>query len=602
MADTCILRTLSRFLHLKGMRFYEVSMLRHFVVFAIAFFSLVHQATAAPFSTRNSISRNKVFIRQSSSGRNIFCARTNRGIFPVTVRNSRFYLRSLLIEEVRLRQRLARGVQLKSLAKKRRRLVREEQRFTAICRGTTESVPTPTITPTPDNTDTPSPSPSPTPTATPADGLIADFSFEHSLANAITAGPALTVASISAQFDTLDGGTGEALRLSPSGHAQLNGSTTVAPTFLTSFWISREQANSGESNLFSIGSDISLKLNAQGDLILHSDGQDTVHKLAAVNDEGWHHIALQIDAVRNPGHTELTIFIDGVENSSSEIDLSSNALAALVWGGNFTGRIDSLKIFNGLLEFSTIQSEFEGGQGNFQSIDSATPIYLSFEESSARNRSSGGNAPALTGSLSYAETFPGSGNTFAQFNGSQYLSLAAPQEISNTFTLSLWVQLASPQQSASALFEMGNNFYLTAGAIMNGAPEYGRVFLNNELDYVSHAGRFDGGLASGSLLHDGQWHQIVITVDLGQQSGRFKSALYVDGTLVSSAELDEAVMASDSRGIAAPFTIAAAREGWLGHSSFAGGLDEVRFQNQVLSANEVAALFNSDRPRFVDDN
>ena len=103
---------------------------------------------------------------------------------------------------------------------------------------------------------------------------------------------------------------------------------------------------------------------------------------------------------------------------------------------------------------------------------------------------------------------------------------------------------------------------------------------------------------------DGEWHHIVYTNDYkineGGMSGNGKIIIYIDG--VSNSLSKHGFAGSSKRGFSpftAPVILGARKFPGKAHGHFMGMIDEVRFYNRPLTADEVIQNFESTEPYNV---
>ena len=131
-----------------------------------------------------------------------------------------------------------------------------------------------------------------------------------------------------------------------------------------------------------------------------------------------------------------------------------------------------------------------------------------------------------------------------------------------------------------------------------------------DLDYLDHRAHIralrscGAGSAHIADIFDGEWHHIVYTYDYmineGGKSGNHKTIIYIDGV---SETLSRGGFAGTSKRGFSPFTasvhLGARKFPGKAHGYFMGMIDEVRFYDRPLTADEVIQNFESTQPYNV---
>jgi DNA-directed RNA polymerase subunit RPC12/RpoP len=160
-------------------------------------------------------------------------------------------------------------------------------------------------------------------------------------------------------------------------------------------------------------------------------------------------------------------------------------------------------------------------------------------------------------------------------------SLNPPQ-----FTLCAWIKTSHTDRYWRRIFDKGlfhDEFALSVAGDWNHwhPPSKFRGFIKFELP--------KGGETSSRLsLADGQWHQVAATYD-GQDK-----QLFVDGQIQGKTHCPDVSLGNDRDLIIGGFTDPDPKNDDP-HASFDGSLDDVMMFNRALSADEVTALYNSQK-------
>ena len=141
--------------------------------------------------------------------------------------------------------------------------------------------------------------------------------------------------------------------------------------------------------------------------------------------------------------------------------------------------------------------------------------------------------------------------------------------------------------------------------------------VNNEFEFLivegtlhhyfsvgGQGGCVTGGGGGSREIFDGEWHHIVYTYDYminkGGMSGNGKTIIYIDG--VSGPTINHEFSANTKIGFlpfTAPVHLGARKFPGEAHGHFTGTIDEVRFYDRPLTADEVIQNFESTEPYNV---
>ncbi|MBM4106848.1 MAG: DUF1549 domain-containing protein [Phycisphaerae bacterium] len=166
------------------------------------------------------------------------------------------------------------------------------------------------------------------------------------------------------------------------------------------------------------------------------------------------------------------------------------------------------------------------------------------------------------------------GRCFGFDGGDDRVEVARP--VSASFTISLWMRTTDVGGGSESDRRWFLGKGLVDGEIPGIVPDFGVSLISNG-HVAAGTGDPETFLSSGPGHNDGAWHHVAFTRDMS--SGEV--ALFVDGVEVdrapgSTAPLDRPTMLAI--GAMLP-----------GHGAFAGDLDEVRFFDRVLAAEEIRA-------------
>ena len=200
--------------------------------------------------------------------------------------------------------------------------------------------------------------------------------------------------------------------------------------------------------------------------------------------------------------------------------------------------------------------------------------YWSFDEGTgtiAADSSGGGHNGAVNG----ASWIAGEKNSALSFNGSTSDVATSPIALSNTFSVSAWVNPSGAQTAYARIAETQYNDGLYLGVNASGT-QY-KWIVNNAAGATAACGRALG-CAEGGVVTAG-WHLVTGTYD--GATGR----LYVDGTLVAT----ETFTAPPNTNLPLYIGRYSAANGYGWH----GGIDEVRLYSGALTGAQVAQLYGS---------
>lgn len=220
-------------------------------------------------------------------------------------------------------------------------------------------------------------------------------------------------------------------------------------------------------------------------------------------------------------------------------------------------------------------------------------LYSSFDDGSAADLSGSGNNGTLIGDLNVVDGVSGRALQIVGQNaaandttpGDRYVDYGTGIDFSTTdFSISLWYQSLGKSSNSTLLsnknFKSGSN----TGFAMGCFDKDLRFNLTPKGN-----GRADLQQSSGALFSakDGGWHHLGVTVD---RDGSM--AYYVDGEL--AVEKNISASAGDSLDAGLPLILGAG--GNACNATDNCNLDELRIYTRALSADEVSALYEMDKP------
>jgi hypothetical protein len=163
-------------------------------------------------------------------------------------------------------------------------------------------------------------------------------------------------------------------------------------------------------------------------------------------------------------------------------------------------------------------------------------------------------------------------------NGSNYVEITGYKGILdvNAFSITAWVKSTST----------GDVTMVCWGSSTNG----------QRVDFRLYQGRLrvehgNGNLQGNTVLADGQWHHVVLTVTENASISYPDVKLYLDGLDNSQTTTDP-----DTFNIVANVDVNIGRRGTHNDRVFPGSLDDVRIYDRVLTQEEIAWLAGRTKP------
>ena len=314
-------------------------------------------------------------------------------------------------------------------------------------------------------------------------------------------------------------------------------------------------------------------------------------------DNQWHYIVATWDGTTATNGMKL--YMDGVvlHQGTATVTSIQSTSSALTFGGDggtydYAGLMDEGRLYNRALSAAEIKALYDAGaddktnssisqpQGTGR-LDSGLAGYWALDNgsgTSATDSSTNGNTGTLTngptwttGQIGGAVDFDGNNDYITVPDNDLY-------DVGTTATYSAWVNPAAIG-SGMYIFEKTQAGAEDKSLYVTSAGKAG-FYLYNVSDW------HDAGIESATTLSAGTWYHIVGTYD------GVRARLYVNGVLENSRAVTGNV--ADSIGA---FVIGS-RNGVS--NFFSGSIDEMRFYNRPLSADEVSQLYRLTTPTGVD--
>ncbi len=403
--------------------------------------------------------------------------------------------------------------------------------------------------------------------------------------------------------------------------------STLAGTFSLSLWVKtiqfsgyadNEPASAG-SGIVSAGVlnastndliPVALTGGAIGFYTGNTNGGDTINSATDINDGNYHHVVV----TRNEATGEKQIYIDGALSVSDITNTGSlNApklisIGALADAGNpdptspdntgyngFIGSVDDIQMYSRVLSSSQVAFLYSNPG---VTITSNLVVHYNFDEGTVLAADVSGNGNNVV----YAGSFPGpgpemttnaaSGLSALSFDGGSYLT---PNNLvsnfAGTFSLSVW--LATTQSLGGAGEPANEGAGVVTAQTASQSDDLTPIALTGGNVVFQTDGNITDVLTSEMAINDGNYHHVVVTRD--QNSG--EKQIYIDGNLDANDVADTALLNSPQIVILGCQADASqnnpnspASDGFNG---FAGLMDQLQVYPRVISANEVAYLYNN---------
>ncbi|WP_458701598.1 LamG domain-containing protein [Sulfurospirillum sp. 1307] len=319
---------------------------------------------------------------------------------------------------------------------------------------------------------------------------------------------------------------------------------------------------------------------------------------------GWHHIT----AVFNNGdYTQNKLYIDGVNQTLSQQNSSENISHAIVSstariggtrgnnGYRFKGKIDELKIWNGELGASTIQSIYNNEVNN-NNYDGTTrentcidPVADYRMDSCFWDGHSGDvidssynnlNGTSQNGASTESNVTAGGGICHVgKFDNKNYVKIPDNSllQVTNNYTFMAWVKTTKESGTILSKTDPSSPWHGYVFAI--GPNSGGKLALWN--------GSGGWKISDGTVVNDGSWHQVGITVD------GTTLKFYVDGVQDGATQTLSNITNTSTQNLQIGFEqnpSASARY-------FSGDIDEVKIFDKTLSDSQIQSIYNNEQSK-----
>lgn len=330
-----------------------------------------------------------------------------------------------------------------------------------------------------------------------------------------------------------------------------------------------------------------------------------------ISQNTWYHVAFSFNGGTAGTAGDLKLYIDGQSSAQNSANGSFAGIEDLAsdftvgdydatdgTAGNtaFTGTIDEVKVYSGVLSVENVLVDMNIGGSNSIStttkessigVDSETaPVgYWPMDENtgttSTFDYSGADHTGTLNGTMTSTDWVPGKFGSALDFDGSDdYVAVTDPADgsldfASGDFTVSAWFKKtnASSQRFVS---KKQTNTADVGYALGDNATN---LYFN-----IADGVNSDNPTVSATAYRDGKWHNIVGVVERG-----VGVTLYVDGIVANQ----DTAIATGSVSTADDLNFARVSGGG---SSFAGQLDDIKIYNYARKQSQIAYEYSRGLP------
>ncbi|MCG8688353.1 MAG: LamG domain-containing protein, partial [Desulfobacterales bacterium] len=171
-----------------------------------------------------------------------------------------------------------------------------------------------------------------------------------------------------------------------------------------------------------------------------------------------------------------------------------------------------------------------------------------------------------------------SGYTFAKLDSASDAQVELPKMIEKNFSISFYMQTEMTSQEETVL-KWFRGYGLIDAEVGGAAEDFGSSLLNEKVAFG--IGNVDYTIMSETSVNDGNWHHVVLTRN--STSGEMK--IYVNGSLETTGTGPVGERTSPTRIVVGSIQTDV--------RFFEGNMDELRFYNYVLDADDVSDLYVS---------
>ncbi|MBT4407232.1 MAG: hypothetical protein HOC79_05100, partial [Euryarchaeota archaeon] len=259
----------------------------------------------------------------------------------------------------------------------------------------------------------------------------------------------------------------------------------------------------------------------------------------------------------------------------------ASAQNVLTWTANGEGDLASYKVYGGTSSSpTTLLATVTSGQTyTNSSLNNGTLYYyrISSVDDTGNESSKSSDVSSLPHATDgdYSISFDGT-NDIISGNASSALDVST----SNRITIAAWVK--PPNNETGRLFTYGDNAT---------RAQYALLLSSGKIYFLAGSGGFEsgGGNLSNSAVTADKWNLVTMTYDGSAVK------LYINGSL----DFTHTVTDNFTQDYMGNFYIGARSDG---AEPYNGKLDEIAIWNEAITANEIAALYNSGDPLAANSN
>ncbi|WP_186289687.1 cadherin-like domain-containing protein [Methylomonas koyamae] len=415
-----------------------------------------------------------------------------------------------------------------------------------------------------------------------------------------------------------DATRGNVLSLAGDGYIQTTGRYGDSANVTLAAWVNASSVDTNGGEVISLGDSVAVGLNGSGQVrgFFYSGGTwtETVYSTSIVG-TGWHHLAYSFNDAGNAA----TLYVDGVQvgtlGTTASISYTLGANSFIGKHGNnlttvdFSGKIDDARIYSRALtadEIATLASDLTKTDTDTVAVtvaavnDAPNDLYAingmaesslvgvyGFNNPSSLGRDDAGNNAPITFYGNPGQTIGPSGSGALDLAGGssgQYGDIVGiTTGGAMTFAASVRFDSTGDWQR---VFDFGQT---TSGGIGN--VYVGREWNTNNLTFtIEKNGVYTYRATASNAISNGSWLHFAATVDA---TGNMN--LYVNGNLAASTAgvaLETGVRSNNFIG----------KSHWGGDAAFDGAIDNFVVANGVMSASQVAALYQQTSGFTVAEN
>jgi hypothetical protein len=295
--------------------------------------------------------------------------------------------------------------------------------------------------------------------------------------------------------------------------------------------------------------------------------------------------------------TAVTLYVNGVFIGNGDISaagiatLGSNPLRIGAYGSspssqNWQGGIDDFRVYNKALTATDVFNLYRSGEVTVKKVtNSGLRGWWTFDEGTSTtigDASGNGNGGSMVNPP--ATWITGKRGGALQLNGTTYINVPTFANFdpgAADFSMSIWIKgsgigdLIQTSNSNAGAFTAGFGLLVPGFACGNN-----KIYFN-----FAAGGVRDTSLCSNKIVTDSVWHNVAVVVN----RTTLVKTIYIDGV----ADNSNAISVSGSVG-AARYAIGQA----IWQSNYGGALDDMRFYNRALSADEVLTMYRANQTKI----